>query len=121
MPTALDLMEISKINGVKNTVLYNKAGNIVASSDATFSAPQVNIQNFISSLSSDCEEIAHIIGSTKIIHITISKKNRENVILFLIGGHILGIKKRAEANTSDLIKEINRFIIEMKKKQNLQQ
>lgn len=118
MTTALDLMEISGIDGVKNAILYSKAGDIIASSDPSFEAPPGNRQNFITALSSDCEKIAHIIGATKIIHITISRKNRENVILFSIGSHILGITKKAEAKRSSLIKEISRFMIEMKKRQN---
>lgn len=117
MATAFDLLEISEVKGVKDVILFNEEGVIVASSEHS---PGRNHQNFINGLISDCGNIAQLVGSSKIIHIIITKKNKENVILFIIGHHILGIAKEAEANTSCLIKEINKFMIEMKNRQNPQ-
>lgn len=117
MATALDLLEISQVKGVKDVILFNKEGTIVASSDHNPIKNQKNTQNFIINLISDCGNIATLVGSSRIIHIIISKKNRENIIAFIIGSHILGITKEAETDTSFLIKEVNRFMMEMKKRQ----
>lgn len=106
MEPILDLEKLSGIAGVKSYYIVKHDGSVVAAKEEAVT----EISQYLALTGMNGEAICSLLGKSQFNHMTLSRQNKESILIFPLEDHFLAIMKEPSASTADLNPKIRELI-----------
>ncbi|MFH2058642.1 MAG: roadblock/LC7 domain-containing protein [Pseudomonadota bacterium] len=104
----IDLLKISKINGVAHYIFVDTQGDVIAHN-------MIDYQK-IGPMISFCGNQSFAIGKRRLKFLIFSRKNQKDLLIFPVGNYYLGVIKQKEIKTVEIADNVLIFFTALFKK-----